>query len=200
LQLKVNNLLSTHSTLESLMRVINPEMQQYYAEHNDRAFFGNAPTLATLRHAYQDNAACMWMLPQLYDLGEYCGVKEKLDKAQMQQLARVIISEFGFLKVSEIMLFLHRFKAGRYGRFYGSIDTLVIVTALRHDFMSERAAAIQKRENAERQAQWDAHCRLVAKQRAEARAAGRPMYPRPDTPPDEQKTGSAVDGHCAPLT
>lgn len=35
------------------------------------------------------------------------------------------------------MLFFHRFKAGRYGRFYGSVDPLVITTALR-EFLRDR--------------------------------------------------------------
>jgi len=182
LQLQVNSLLATHSDLQSFLRVMNPSLQQYSAEHVERAFFGTAPTLLALRHAYHDEAATMWMLPQLHDLNEYCGCKEKLDESQMTQLARVIITEFGYLKVSEIMLFLHRFKSGRYGRFYGAIDPLVIVTALRCDFMLERAKAIDDREQARQCAEWEAHCRLVARQRAEARAAGRPMYPHKGKP------------------
>ena len=182
LQLKVNRLLSTHSDLQSFMTVMNPSLQQYSAEHQERAFFGEAPTLMTLRCAYHNDAATIWMLPQLYDLNEYCGCKEKLDEGQMTQLARMIITEFGYLKVSEIMLFLHRFKSGRYGRFYGAIDPLVIISALRHDFMNERAAAIDEREHAQERAEWEAHCREVARQRAEALAAGRPMYPRMVTP------------------
>ena len=185
LQLKVNSLLATHSDLQSFMRVMNPSLQQYSAENVDRAFFGAAPSLLTLRCAYHDDAATMWMLPQLYDLNEYCGCKEKLDEAQMTQLARVIITEFGYLKVSEIMLFLHRFKSGRYGRFYGAVDPLVIVSALRYNFMNERAEAIDEREHAQERAEWEAHCREVARQRAEARAAGRPIYPRMVTPPDQ---------------
>ena len=186
LQHKVNSLLSTHSDLQSFMRVMNPTLQQYSAEHVERAFFGTAPTLFTLRHAYHDDAATIWMLPQLYDLNEYCGCKEKLDEAQMTQLARIIVNEFGYLKVSEIMLFLHRFKSGRYGRFYGAVDPLVIVTALRYNFMNERAEAIDEREHAQEHAEWEAHCREVARQRAEAHAAGRPMYPRMVTPPKQE--------------
>ena len=170
LQRMVNALLQTHSDLESFMKVMNPTVQQYCAEHEDKAFFGTAPSLLTLRRAYHDEAATMWM-----------------DESQMTQLARVIITEFPYLKVSEIMLFLHRFKAGRYGRFYGAIDPMVIMTALRFDFMDERAAAIYEREHAEERAAWEAHCREVARERAEARAAGRPMYPRMVTPPDKSK-------------
>ena len=183
LQHRVYNLLRSHSDLESFMRVMNPDLQHACAQHVDRAYFGTAPTLLTLRRAYHDEAATIWMLPQLYDLCEYCGVKEKLDKRQMEQLARIIATEFSYLKVTEVMLFLQRLKAGCYGHFYGAIDPMVIVTALRRDFMRERAAAIDRSEHAQARAEWETHCRLVAKERAEARAAGRPMYPYPVTPP-----------------
>ena len=184
LQHRVNSLLRSHSSLESFMQVMNPELQHVCAQHVDRAYFGTAPTLLTLRRAYHDEAATIWMMPQLYDLCEYCGVKEKLDKEQMKQLARIIATEFSYLKVTEVMLFLHRLKAGCYGHFYGAIDPMVIVTALRRDFMKERAAAIDRSEHAHARAEWEAHCRLVAKQRAEARAAGRSLYPYPVTPPE----------------
>ena len=186
LQLKVDNLLSTHSDLQSFITVMNPSLQQYCAEHVERAFFGSAPTLLTLRCAYHDDAATIWMLPQLYDLNEYCGCKEKLDEGQMTQLARIIVNEFGYLKVSEIMLFLHRFKSGRYGRFYGAVDPLVIVTALRYNFMNERADAIDERERAQERTEWETHCREVARERTEAHAAGRLMYPRMVTPPKQE--------------
>jgi hypothetical protein len=182
LQLQVNSLLATHSDLQSFLRVMNPSLQQYSAEHVERAFFGTAPTLLALRHAYHDEAATMWMLPQLHELNEFCGSKEKLDEGQMKQLASIISTEFSYLKVSEIMLFLYRFKSGRYGRFYGAVDPLVIITALRYNFMNERAAAIDEREQAQKQAEWDAHCREVARERAEARATGRPLYPLASKP------------------
>ena len=187
LQQKVNALLSSHSDLASFMQVMNPKLQQACARHEDRAFFGTAPMLVTLRYAYDDQAATVWMLPQLYELGDYCGVKEKLDREQIKQLARIIIQEFGFLKVTEVMLFLYRLKAGHYGRFYGAMDPLVIMTALRQDFMRERSDAIDRHERAQRQAEWEAHCRLVAKERAEALAAGRPLYPRPRTDETDEK-------------
>ena len=192
LQQRVNALLSSHSSLQSFMQVMNPELQCECARHVERAHFGTAPTLITLRCAYCDEAATMWMVPQLYDLGEYCGVKEKLDEHQLTQLARIIIQEFGFLKVTEVMLFLHRLKAGHYGRFYGAIDPMAIVMALRQDFMRERAAAIDEHERAQQRARWQEHCQLVARQRAEARAAGRPMYPRPATPPAAKPQGRPV--------
>lgn len=39
------------------------------------------------------------------------------------------------------MLFFNRFKQGKYGRFYGTVDPLVIMTALQ-EFLRERSDAI----------------------------------------------------------
>ena len=67
----------------------------------------------------------------------------------MEECAFVIATEFYYLKTSELMLFFHRFKTGRYGRFYGSVDPLIITTALR-DFVAERASAYERHEQEER--------------------------------------------------
>lgn len=87
----------------------------------------------------------MWIIPQLYDLSEYCGCKEKLHGKPLEECAYVIATEFCYLKVSELMLFFHRFKSGIYGRFYGSVDPLVITTSL-HEFLIDRNHAYNKRE------------------------------------------------------
>jgi len=71
---------------------------------------------------------------------------------QMEQTASAIISEYSFLKVSELHLFLHRFKAGRYGTFYGCIDPLQITYALAQ-FVEQRRneiTKIQQKQNEER--------------------------------------------------
>lgn len=54
------------------------------------------------------------------------------------------------------MLFFNRFKEGRYGRFYGTVDPLIITTALR-DFIREREGAHRKRESEEYQKRVDEH-------------------------------------------
>ena len=45
------------------------------------------------------------------------------------------------VKVSELLLFFYRFKAGHYGHFYGTVDPMVITCALR-DFVAERNSLI----------------------------------------------------------
>ena len=133
----------SHSNLQAFSDVFKPELQVDCAKNKERAFFGTAPTLKVLNLAYSETAAEQWLVFQLMDLCAYCGVKEKLNERQMKQLAYIIVTEYGYLKVTEILLFLHRFKAGKYGRFYGSIDPLIIMQAL-DDFMDEREEAIKK--------------------------------------------------------
>ena len=112
-------------TRENFLQAFNPSLQIGAARNPDRAYFGKAPTLGLLKKTYGDNAATMWLLPQLYDLCEYTGAK-KMDVQQATMLAEVIAQQYGCLKVSELLLFFFRFKTGVYGRFYGTVDPLVI--------------------------------------------------------------------------
>lgn len=123
----------------------NPDMQIACARDEDRSYFGTSPILVVLNVAYGETAAEQWLVPQLMDLCAYCGVREKLNERQMRQLAGVIVSEYGYLKTTELMLFFHRFKAGQYGLFYGSIDPLVIMQAL-EKFCKERRIAVERHE------------------------------------------------------
>ena len=108
----------------------NPTRQSELAMHPYDCMFGNHPELNAIRKAYGAKAPVAWLIPQLKDLSEFCGLKDKLSEEQMLQCAHIISTEYGYLKTSELMLFFHLFKSGRYGQFYGAIDPLKITTAL----------------------------------------------------------------------
>lgn len=145
-----SNLVATYGTREKFLVAFNPDVQRSLASDTDKCFFENFPTLSQLDAAYGEWTSAAWLAPQLYDLSEYCGCRDKLGGRPLKQCAEVIAQEFHYLKVSELMLFFHRFKAGRYGRFYGSVDPLIIVTALR-DFCQERGQAYDQHEQQLRQ-------------------------------------------------
>ena len=126
----------------------SPSYQMDICGNENECFFGDYPSLARMRRNYGSNAAIFYLIPQLRDLAVYCGCKEKLDENQYKQCAFVISTEYHYLKISEIMLFCHRFKAGRYGHFYGNVDPLVITTALR-EFLDERGKAYQQHDREE---------------------------------------------------
>lgn len=116
----------------------NPDRQTEFCKDVGRCYFGAAPTLGVLRTTYGENMPASWLVPQLTNLSEYCGCKEKLTEAQLMECAKIIALTFCYLKVTELMLFFFYFKSGRYGRFYGNIDPLIITTSLRQ-FCTERS-------------------------------------------------------------
>ena len=169
LQEKSNEIVVAYGQRERFLTTFNPDVQRKICGNVDVCFFGGAPTLSQINATYGENTATMWLVPQLYNLSEYCGCRDKLDGNPLKECASVIAAEFYYLSVTELMLFFHWFKSGKYGRFYGSIDPLVITTSLR-DFLKERNYAYERRENEERTKQreedaknsvtWEEYCMM----------------------------------------
>lgn len=130
--------------------MFNPDLQQVVADNLDRALFGTAPMLCTLDAAYGEGSATQWLIPQLHNLCAAVGVKTKLDDTQLSELATMIRKEFGYLKATEVMLFVWRFKAGHYGELYGAVDPVRIMRALRGRFSEERSKHIELHEAMEK--------------------------------------------------
>ena len=161
-------LVSKYGNREAFLTEFNPSYQMKVCDNANECFFGDYPTLAEVKMNYGINAPKMWLIPQLYNLSEYCGVKDKLEGTPLEETAFVIASTYYYFKITELMLFFHRFKSGRYGRFYGNVDPLVITTALR-DFAQERINAIIAKESEERDREleeqwknsitWEEYCR-----------------------------------------
>ena len=115
-----------------LLTRFNPDVQRYCAIHVDRCFTGDVPTLFDVCKAYSPEAADSWLDVQLTDLVVFCGVKGKAEYSTIVDAVTAVVADnFGYLKLSELMLFFQQFKAGKYGRFYGAVDPMVITGALR---------------------------------------------------------------------
>ena len=112
------------------------DRESEYAMQPVRCVTGDAPTLAEVDDYFGKQAASEWLVPLLADLSIYTSAKN-LGQRQQKQLAKTIAVEYRSLKVTEMMLFFHRFKAGHYGRFYGAVDPMVVMCALQ-DFIKER--------------------------------------------------------------
>ena len=135
--------------VDTLCKKVGANAQHWCAVNVDECFFGDFPSLSQLK-ALGNNTPQIWLIIHLANLSEFCGARDKLNDDQLYDLASIITTEFYYLKITELMLFFHRFKAGKYGRFYGSVDPLIIVEAL-HKFCKERGQAIDKRDREEKQ-------------------------------------------------
>lgn len=63
---------------------------------------------------------------------------DKFSKEQIYNLACNIYNSYKTLKVVEVLLFVTRFEAGRYGRFYGDTSYALVVGDALNQFMVER--------------------------------------------------------------
>lgn len=124
----------------------NPDTQMKICEDKDLCYFGQFPTLGAINRQYGSTTATVWLIPQITNLSEFCGCKNKITPNQIRECATIIAQNYFYLKVSELMLFFYLFKTGRYGKFYGNVDPMVITTALR-DFMRDRSDAIFHHES-----------------------------------------------------
>ena len=130
------------------MLTMAPDRQFQYLVKPDRAYFGGAPSLVALDAAYGKDTGVMWLMAQLFDLGELSGARDKMSPKQAEDFARIIRAKYGYLKTSELMLFFGNIKAGVYGQlFYGAVDALKIAQALRQAFLPARADAIARHES-----------------------------------------------------
>lgn len=136
------------------MSRFNPDVQRYCAANVEKCFTGNTPTIFEVRRAYSAATVDSWLDIQLADLVRFCGVKGKEEFTRIiDPVIQVISDNFGYLKLSELMLFFQQFKAGQYGRFYGSVDPMVITEALQQflEFRADRLAVIERKRRAQEQ-------------------------------------------------
>lgn len=127
----------------AFMTKFNPSVQMTICKEPRRCHLGDFPTLGMMNAAYGTESAATWLLPQLSNLSEFCGCKNKLEGTPLDECASIIANEYNHLKVTELMLFFYRFKNGWYGKFYGAVDPLVITTSI-HEFIKERNVFFDK--------------------------------------------------------
>lgn len=139
-----------YNEIDDFLLSCNPSFQKYYTGKPLLAFKHDVPTLGLLRSAYGENAPIVWLVPEILNVSEFCGCKDKFTKEQMRDTAGLITSAYPWLKVSELLLFFGWLKLGKYGKFYGCLDPMVITTALQ-DFLNDRAIYLSKIEQQERE-------------------------------------------------
>lgn len=100
-------------------------------------FFGDYPTLADIDSAYHSNMSRTMLMALLSDLNEFCGSRAKMSDTQIEECAEIVVYTYPHLKISELGMFFLWFKQAKYGKFYGCVDPLLVMDALRM-FMLDR--------------------------------------------------------------
>lgn len=141
-----NNTVQRFGDAKKFAETFNPDLQKHCASNIERTFTGSAPTINHLMHSYKDEQVRIWIMIQLEDLNTFAGTKNKMNPRQMMMICDILITEYRYLKASELLLFFFQFKSGKYGELYGSVDPLRITSAL-VEFASYRRAELFKIDN-----------------------------------------------------
>lgn len=141
-------LLSRFKDETQFINAFAPRKQYEYCTRIKRCYMGSAPTLTAVIEAFGKGTAQSWLAFQLRDLSEFSGVREKLGIRQIDDTTEVILSQFAYLKVTELMHFFLIFKSGKFGKFYGAVDGLAIMEAL-CEFIEERNEKVARWQNEE---------------------------------------------------
>lgn len=109
----------------------HPDRQHYYAACPIRAVETASDTLSDISAVYGPKAARLIIIPHITDLLVFVSSKNGMDERSLILCADTITQSFPLIRVTELMLFFHRYKSGAYGQPYGSLTPLDITCALR---------------------------------------------------------------------
>lgn len=135
-------------TKEEFARAYNSKNMYAYAMSEERCHVGKAPTLFESAHQFGRETCLSFIDEVLLALVNFTAARIRLTTEQRHRLAWVVLTQFGWLRVTELLLFVVKAQAGEFGKFYNTIDPLDITAALQ-----KWAAVCNRRRNEIRLAQ-----------------------------------------------
>lgn len=133
----VSDLRGRYVGITEFCEVCSPTAQYRYIGKPIDAFARHAATIADLDVAFGAGSGAAWLVPELLDLSEFCGCKNKLTQDQLRDVAALLSKAYTYIKVSEFLLFFAWMKLGRYENFYGSLDPIRITSSF-NQFLEDR--------------------------------------------------------------
>lgn len=119
-----------------------------------------SPTISLLEEAYPseyladgtvyESAAISFITAHLIVVSDFVGARDKISAFQLRAAGQQIVSMYPTITMTEFILFCSRLRAGRYGNFYGSVDTQQILGSF-EKFLVEREKDYQAKDERERE-------------------------------------------------
>jgi hypothetical protein len=162
MQQKAIVLKAKYPKLTDLCVAYHPDKATQFSHYPTRCITGESPTLIDVNLTYYNTSSIVWLIAQLTSLQEQLNVPNKMTVYQIDACAQIITERYGYLKLSEIMLFFARLKGGLYNvDWHGYITPDKLVTALREHFIPYRNDLLHKiekdRKEREQKKQRNAH-------------------------------------------
>lgn len=106
-----------------------------------KAYQTDCETIGQLKKKTNEQSIIDYLSVWIINLIEFLSLKNSLNSEQIQETAYFIISDYPYLKISDLYLIFTNIKKGKYGQFYESINGLKIMSIF-EQYCNERAESI----------------------------------------------------------
>lgn len=121
-----------------------PKHWGYALSNPDKAYTADCPTLMDYGKLYGTNCPSDWIYLQVLALYGASASKDKGIADGIVLFAQSFAQEVKTYKLSELMLFFARYKAGKYDNSYASFDARRIGNAFFNEFLKDRNRELDK--------------------------------------------------------
>lgn len=144
-----------YSDIEAFCAAYGPSLCPAVLSNEERSITSSrAPRVINLC-AYGDNAPRAWLEAQISAAN--LEFEKRMTPYAISSLAAALLADFGGLRVTEVLLFFAKLRAGHYGKFYGAVDGIDIAAKFqafskwlsrrRSEIMVEAERELKKKED-----------------------------------------------------
>lgn len=133
-----------YQTPSQIEQTFSPSQWSFASNNPERAYLSDCPTLKEYSLTFGEKVAEKWVYMQIMAL---YGASSNTDKGAadgIRLFAASFSRETSTFKLSELMLFFARYKAGKYDNSYYSFDTRRIGNAFFKEFLPERQRELDR--------------------------------------------------------
>lgn len=131
-------------TFEAVMRNYSPANWGVVAQSARRAYLWVCPTVGALAPLFGPRCPVMWLDEQVTHLFLTSQSRDaSAAAAQIEAFVGSFVGTVAEFKLTEVMLFLARYKAGVYGRSFAAFDVRNVGQTFHHEFVQQRRQELQ---------------------------------------------------------
>lgn len=145
LEQRVKDLKARYSEPDQFDVVFNSDTGSKLLKQVHKAYFSDTPTFAIYAETFGLEQLALWVRTQLLGLDLFSETKEGAESESLEEASKLFAYNYEWVKITEFLLFIARFKLGYYGKFYGYFDPITIGEAFRL-FLKERVIEISRIE------------------------------------------------------
>jgi len=127
--MKKTNKITEKEQKESLVLYNKPDflIKNIKIKSIEQAMSSDFPTLLTLKINHGEGEVVKFLIKFILEINLSTNVARTMEASQIKYTAYLILEDFPFLKISDIILIFRRINSGIYGQFYNSLSTSKII-------------------------------------------------------------------------